>query len=213
MILRPAGGKKPGVQRRLQVPMTDADVVHRFRDVVGAGTIYGPIQRQENYKPLSVWVCSRWVDIERILIAFRPFLLERRGTVADRMLAAAPRDKKKTHCKRGHPLRGEGADVRLTNGYPVCRRCAMARYYEKRGPSRSLPPHRPICRRGHPMEGQDAQTWFDKRGARQCTPCVRIRRLELLGVRKGLAVRLPNTSALKGWWIAETAAPYRLEVA
>src|SRR5258708_6858023 len=176
IIVRPAGGKRPGLQRRLQVPMTDADVLHRFRDVVGAGRIYGPIQREDNYKPVYVWVCSRWADIERILRAFRPYLLERRGAKADVMLESAPRDKKKTHCKRGHPIRGEGADVRITDGYPVCRRCAMARYFDKRALLPPRPRHRATCRRGHPMEGPYSRTWFDKRGRRQCTPCVRIRR-------------------------------------
>lgn len=190
--------------------MTDRDVLVRFRDVVGAGTVRGPFQRgPDYYRPIYVWTCSRWADIERIVREFRPHLLERRQAMADLMLDSAPRDKKKTHCKRGHPLRSPDADVRITDGYPVCRRCAMARYFEKRSMLPARPPHRPVCRRGHLMEGADARTWFDKRGRRQCTPCVRIRRLELVAVRRGTASKLPNTRALKGWWgIAEPEAPY-----
>jgi hypothetical protein len=135
--------------------------------------------------------------------------MERRRGMADLMLASAPSDKKKTYCKRGHPLRGDGADVRITDGYPVCRRCAMARYFEKRALVPKRPPHRLVCRRGHPMEGPGARTWTDKRGTRQCTPCVRIRRLELVCVRRGTAERLPNTRALRGWWLAESAGLYR----
>ena len=208
IVVRPAGGKKPGLQRRLQVAMTDRDVLDRFRDVVGAGTVRGPFDRKPNYKPIYIWTCSRWSDIDVIVRAFYPHFLKRRQAMADLMLASAPRDKRKTHCKRGHPLRGDGANVRTTDGYPACRPCAMARYFAKRVLSPPRPPHRPVCRRGHLMEGPDAQTWSDKRGRRQCTRCVRIRRLELAAVRLGTALRLPNTRALKGLWIAEPAGRY-----
>ena len=41
---------------------------------------------------------------------------------------------KKTHCKRGHPISGPGADVRIRAGARHCQKCVIVRRHSQSGP-------------------------------------------------------------------------------
>lgn len=185
IVLRPAGGKRHGIQRRLRLLMTDADVVYRLCEVLEAGKVYGPLKPESpRHKPGFVWVCSRWLDIERILRAFLPYLKARRRGMAERMLLCAPKSRKKTHCVRGHPLTGPGSDVYEYDGWRQCRVCHRDGYVERISTRRSLVASGQEvaleyaiarCARGHPLEGHEADVYVYY-GYRQCRRCNRLRK-------------------------------------
>jgi len=86
--LRREGGAK------LELRMTDEDVVRRFCAVVGAGQVYGPVATREGWKPNFHWVSGRRQDVERILQTFIPMLGKRRlDKAAEAMAVLAARRK------------------------------------------------------------------------------------------------------------------------
>lgn len=90
-----ADKRREGVWLRwLGLGMTDEDVVRRFRDVVGAGSIYFRPRpaKHPNWKDCWYWQTAQWLEIERILEAFMPYFGERRLAMAERMLAHRPAD-------------------------------------------------------------------------------------------------------------------------
>lgn len=73
---------------RLQVQMTDRDVVAQFCDVVECGKVSGPKRvGRPNRKPVYVWAIGNRKDVERILLAFLPWFGERRAAKAQLTLA------------------------------------------------------------------------------------------------------------------------------
>lgn len=73
---------------RMSVLMTDLDIVEKFCRIVECGKV-GPERRygREHHKPAFMWQISNRTDIERLLLAFRPWFGERRGAKADVVLA------------------------------------------------------------------------------------------------------------------------------
>jgi len=61
----------------LKLGMTDEDVLRRFHDIIGIGTICGPYRRG-SYKPHWIWCGAGSENVQAILAAFWPFLGERR---------------------------------------------------------------------------------------------------------------------------------------
>ena len=78
---------------RLTVAMTDRDVVERFCRIVECGrvspekTLRQPTKSGRPRKPVHVWQISNRADVERLLLAFRPWLGARRSAKADEVLA------------------------------------------------------------------------------------------------------------------------------
>jgi hypothetical protein len=133
-----ANGGRPGRQRRIAVKMTDLDVLQRLQQVLGAGHITGPhrlaADPEGKWKPCYAWNCSRWEDIERVLRLIRPWLCERRGAAADRLLAdpagpvgSPPLD---DACRKGHPRTIGNTYVAPGSGIRHCRPCQ--REYKQR---------------------------------------------------------------------------------
>jgi hypothetical protein len=66
-----------------ELKMTDEDVVSKFADIIGVGTVHGPYQaRQVNFKPYWSWHCGKRQDILNFVALFAPLMGTRR---ADRM--------------------------------------------------------------------------------------------------------------------------------
>jgi hypothetical protein len=190
-ICRPMSYRRRGLQRRLQVPMSDEDVLLRLRDVVGAGSVR-PLKARAQpgagpRKPMFRWTCSKWSDIERIARRFRPFLLSRRAQQVDWLLSnpIGPRGwANRTYCRRGHPISGPDADVYRYGSERQCRKCHAEDYRVRRqarvrrvakGEAIELGPRAPkMCKRGHPLEGPNADVYLYY-GWRQCRPCDRER--------------------------------------
>lgn len=124
----------------LVINMTDKDVLERFAAIVGVGRIRGPIAGQKaNHKSFWEWRVGRQADREAVLLAFMPWLGQRRRDKAERMLAMPRATYGKswiTHCSAGHPLEGPDAELkvwineqgRLRRRCNVCNRENQARY-------------------------------------------------------------------------------------
>ena len=189
-VCAPMGGRRRGLQRRLQVPMSDRDVLDQLRVVLNAGSVRSVkvpshTKKGSPRKPMFIWTCGRWTDIVRICNAILPWLGERRRAQVQRLLAnpsgrAGWADK--THCVRGHPLVGPGADVYRYGNERVCRPCHRYRYAQRIGGRRAGGGHAvtkagALCKRGHPLDGPGADVYVYF-GWRQCRRCAREARAE-----------------------------------
>jgi hypothetical protein len=87
-------------------------------------------------------------------------------------IGPAAANRRKTHCKYGHPL--SGPNVRITAKRRECRACHARREAERRKRLReSQPPRteRTICGKGHPLDDANAYIY---RGHKRCKECRRI---------------------------------------
>ena len=77
---------------RMSIQMTDPDVLDKFCQFVECGKV-GPQRRygREHHKPAYVWQISNRPDIERLLLAFKPWFGQRRNAKADVVLAEIAR--------------------------------------------------------------------------------------------------------------------------
>lgn len=134
----------------LALGMTDRDVVERFAAIVEAGavTTLRRDDRAPQYKRMYRWTVGSNAEVVRLLTLMRPWLGDRRGAKADEALEQIavsrtrcarghekPADTKgcaicnrRAVCKRGHPLWGDGANVRLKvlddgREVRICRPC------------------------------------------------------------------------------------------
>ena len=184
-ICRPAGGRRRGFQRRLQLPMTDRDVLERFAAVVGAGTVRAT-KKAKTSRPRKqgyIWTTSRWSHIERIAGLFYPWLSAKRRAQVDALLSNPPfrgGNANKLFCLRGHPLTGPDAQIYLYGNARECKQCKRARYEEARVERKRLgsPPvssdTQRYCKRGHPLLGPDSDVYWYL-GWPQCRACDRER--------------------------------------
>jgi hypothetical protein len=119
----------------LKLGMTDEDVVQRFRDIVGVGSV-SPARLRPPRKPMYYWACNGRSNFRLVAEMLRPWLGERRlAKLAEVELQASPVRRlppKRRLCLRGHLLEGQNSKP---NGYTkggrlktTCRICANARY-------------------------------------------------------------------------------------
>lgn len=97
---------------RLGITMTDRDVLGRFCATVECGRVTGPhtFNRPAHHKPIYRWAIGNRKDVERILLAFLPWLGERRSAKAQEMLAEIARlDRECKNC--GRPFRARRLDM------------------------------------------------------------------------------------------------------
>lgn len=191
-ICAPMGPKRAGLQRRLQVPMCDSDVLEKLRKVLGAGTVRvsrrAKAGTSKRWRTVFVWTCSTWREIERIARGFYPYLRSRRRLQVDFLLAhpaGPPGWASRKTCKRGHPISGPDADIYSYGNQRQCRPCHALGYRERIGRRRAVTspdsssemstsrPRPATCKRGHPLEGPSADVYLYF-GWRQCRPCQRI---------------------------------------
>ena len=183
-VCSPMGGRRRGLQRRLQVPMSDRDVLDHLRVVLNAGSVR-PVKAASHTmkgprKQMFVWTCGRWTDIVRICNAILPWLGERRRAQVQRLLAnpagrAGWADK--TQCMRGHPLVGPDAHIYRYGNARVCKACHQHGYAERIGRrrasgERAMTKPGAVCKRGHPLDGPGADVYVYF-GWRQCRRCAR----------------------------------------
>lgn len=125
--------------------MRDRDVVERFAEIVGFGSI-SRVQRKERnpkHSDMWYWQVGNASQVRQLIEMFRPWLGERRLADAERILAGSAgvgsqgRSKYQTHCMRGHPFDEENTGYntyRASNGKVyttrVCKQCR--RDYELR---------------------------------------------------------------------------------
>lgn len=107
---------------RLAIVMTDRDVLERFCGIVECGRVTGPHRhgnRPAHHKPIFSWGIGNRPDVERILLAFYPWLGERRLAKAHEALAEIARlDMECKNCGepfRAHRLDSEYCSVKCRN--------------------------------------------------------------------------------------------------
>ena len=76
---------------------------------------------------------------------------------------------KRTHCKRGHPLRGDNLYV-TPSGKRSCKACRKAGRAEWRLKQGHVPVDPTRCRNGHPFDEEN--TVIVKSGYRKCRTCM-----------------------------------------
>jgi len=76
---------------RLKVGMTDEDIVRRFHEIVGCGSVTrfnSPAHEKRGNKPVWVWTAGRTEDVARVAGMLWPWLGERRRAKAVEVLDA-----------------------------------------------------------------------------------------------------------------------------
>lgn len=93
---------------RIQVAMSDGDIVARWGAAVGCGSMHGPYFRK-HFKPTYVWAISGHENCQYVIAMLWRWLGVRRRAQAAEMLARyravrpnPPHRGTKTHCVRGH---------------------------------------------------------------------------------------------------------------
>ena len=74
MIIR----RKEGRGARLKLCMTDLDIINRFHQAVGCGTVR-PHKTKANRKDAWIWQASAEADVRRLLNEWLPYLGVRRA--------------------------------------------------------------------------------------------------------------------------------------
>ncbi len=112
----------------LTIHMTDEDILRRFAEVVGAGSIH-PVHApsRSGSKPIFRWDTANSRDVRRILEYLVPWFGVRRGLRAtaalERLKNNLGRGESRTHCLRGHGFDGTNLIV-MPDGRRRCRECA-----------------------------------------------------------------------------------------
>lgn len=63
----------------LRLCMKDKDVVERFASALGVGKIRPRKQQKDHWSPMWDWYVCKRADVRKVLIAFLPYLGERRA--------------------------------------------------------------------------------------------------------------------------------------
>lgn len=65
------------VRRKLEIEMTDKDVITKFWDIVNCGNVY--YRERPNVKPIWRWRAGNKQDVTKCLTAMLPFFGDRRA--------------------------------------------------------------------------------------------------------------------------------------
>lgn len=109
--------------------MTDEDVINKFYDIVGVGSVSGPIPgKKEGYKEFWQWRCQKFEDVQALSAAMFPFLLSRRQSKIIECLSIIKEYKKTVRprgndiiCGYGHPRSEFGRKSK--RNYWICSIC------------------------------------------------------------------------------------------
>lgn len=128
--------QKKGTRRCLSAVSTDLDVLNKLCRLAQCGKVYkrGPGQpgKTRPRKQQWYWKVSNWPEVLALGILLLPHLCSRRAAKM-RLLLASPPVRGSGFCKKGHPLRGPGADVYKNSlGHISCGPCSRERERKKR---------------------------------------------------------------------------------
>lgn len=183
---------QPGYRTRLElsITMTDRDVLERFREVVGCGSVRSKTARhtKPHWKPQYIWRTS--AHASQVAERLRPFLGQRRRARLDEILNRIEESKPKpkpceccatvftpkrfarqafcttTCADRGKYLRRKFGTTSITTAQAMGYTLAIDR-----------PEHRTHCPSGHPLSGTNLYVYHrrDGRTERRCKTCARER--------------------------------------
>jgi hypothetical protein len=71
---------------RMGLNTTDEDVIKKFHEIVGVGSVIGPFHKNINHKPFFRWNIAKRIDVANLLHQFIPYLMSRRRAKAQEAL-------------------------------------------------------------------------------------------------------------------------------
>ena len=105
----------------LRIGMTDEDVIHRCREVMGVGHVTGPREQRPPRKPIWTWSVYQRSDLLMVVEAILPYLGERRRQrvieVRQRLVLGDGRRRPVEHGTR------RGYDRHYRERTPLCEPC------------------------------------------------------------------------------------------
>lgn len=117
---------------RVGIHMTDRDILERFREAVGCGTVYGPYDRGSNRKPMFQWNAGSKSASDQTLRLLFPFFGPRRQAAALRYIERE-RFRRPMHrlvlgglCRNGHEVTADSLYVAPKSGGKLCKTCRRA---------------------------------------------------------------------------------------
>src|SRR6266850_7349629 len=137
--------KSGKIQMQVVLGMTDSDVVNRFAQIIGFGSVTHGRMTREGNKPLHEWRLYEATKVRAFIALLLPYLGERRRARALEVLSLGanvqPHNIKKTHCPQGHELSGINLVLEpFTSKYGVsyfARRCKECRTIQTRDRART----------------------------------------------------------------------------
>ena len=124
-------GSKGQGYPRVQVKMTDEDVVRKCQKVAGVGKVHGPHQPPGNRKLTWTWAVTKKVDGTALMQTLYLLMGTRRRSkiieclqewLADDHPGCGSVEAAKTHCPQGHPYDEENT-FHTNNGRRLCIIC------------------------------------------------------------------------------------------
>jgi hypothetical protein len=118
--------------------MADEDIVRRFAQVIGGGSVYCCPPRRPGWKPLFKWAISGHHRVQAVVAMLWPWLSPRRRAQAKKALLAARQSrghqKWRKECIHGHPFTPENTyvDPRGARRCRTCKREWMQEHYRRR---------------------------------------------------------------------------------
>lgn len=120
----------PGHVAVMAVSMTDEDVVRSFHARVGVGRVDGPYIRGGKRKPSWQWHAIGFENAQALVVAFWPWLGQRRRATALEVLREArtqrARSRYRRECPRGHEYTPENTlTIRRRSNDRITRHCRI----------------------------------------------------------------------------------------
>lgn len=119
---------------RLSIAQVDPRPLYRLQSAIGRGTIRTTTPANPNHRQQWILTVSGWRGAQAVIAMLWGFLSEPKREQARRVLlvgrSAPPRNARRTHCKRGHPMVGDNVlIVREPHGKDgIGRRCRTCYY-------------------------------------------------------------------------------------
>jgi hypothetical protein len=116
-----------GRARRLQLGITDLDVLERFHGIVGVGVIRAQPPVADR-KRMHRWAVHDWTELEPLLRRMLPYLGIRRRAAAEALLADPPRRRRSVGWEDGEACAGCGATDKPHKALGRCHACYQRQY-------------------------------------------------------------------------------------
>lgn len=116
---------------RATLNSTDPDILRRFHEIVGVGSIYlsNAKDRPTHYKQQEAWVAHGIENVRKVAQMFAPYLGERRTARLEELLAWEPAPPRvlPDHCSDPVSASVAGATAHEVKGEKPCDRCRLSR--------------------------------------------------------------------------------------
>jgi hypothetical protein len=121
-------------QTRIEVKMTDKDIINRLQQITKLGLIYHVPTDSTRHKDCYEWRVNKQPDVIGLLMTIYPLMGKRRQAKIRECLEVwkSFQTQRQRPCPKGHEMIGENLVIRY-NGYRQCRQCQLEyqkKYYQ-----------------------------------------------------------------------------------